>query len=394
MKKYLIFVLLIYISASAQESHNPLNIEIIKTVKPSPTTINKIVEIDSAINEINKKNSILADKYLLTHNDFKKFKYDNSKIIKIVREVLANDKNLFVKQYAVFRLFNTLTLSLYYEDKALGKKCIKYLDPGNILFSLDHNAILVYTITKTNLAHFAYDRKNNLLHTETGQISNSDILKIKKLNDSIYTNTLEEFYNSNADRGVKAAAIIYILEAIRDKNIDNKYYKILKSDFSDLKEAKSALVKYDTNSKVKVGNEVPYFKEKLLGKDKYITSDKLRGKYYMICFWATWCGNCEIEIKDLQDAYEKYKNNNFTILYVSLDNNDEIVKKFIKGKIKMPWYFIRLNDGMKNKMWKEFGNDESDGPPKNYLVNPKGIILENDYSWSANIDNTISNYIK
>jgi thiol-disulfide isomerase/thioredoxin len=394
MKKYLILIFLICIRTFAQEDHNPLNSEIIKTVKPSMVTLNRIVDIDSTINKIDKSNSDLAAKYLQTHNDFKNFKYDNSKIIEIVKDVIAKDDDNFVKEYAIFRLFNTLTLRLYNEDTTFAEKCIDYLKPDNILFSLDYNAILIYAVTKTNLTLYTYLKKNKLTNDKSGKVSDADKVKIANLNHTTLTNTLNEFYKNNPAREVKAAAVIYILSSMEDEKLKDKYYEILKNDFSDLEETKSALIKYNPNSKVKVGNVVPYFNEKLIGKDEYISSNKLNGKYYLICFWATWCGNCIIEIKGLQDIYEKYKNKNFTILYVSLDDNDKLVEKFINERIKMPWYFVRLKNGIKDKMWKEFGNDESDGPPKNYLVSPDGLILENDYSWSADFENTISNYIK
>ncbi|MCK4578300.1 MAG: TlpA family protein disulfide reductase [Candidatus Marinimicrobia bacterium] len=59
-----------------------------------------------------------------------------------------------------------------------------------------------------------------------------------------------------------------------------------------------------------------------------ITMSKLRGKVVLINFWATWCPPCRQEIPDLSNIYANYKDKDFVILGISLDdlNTDEIAK--------------------------------------------------------------------
>ena len=44
-----------------------------------------------------------------------------------------------------------------------------------------------------------------------------------------------------------------------------------------------------------------------------------RGKYVLVDFWASWCGPCRRENPNVVQAFNQFKNKNFTILGVSLD---------------------------------------------------------------------------
>ncbi len=62
---------------------------------------------------------------------------------------------------------------------------------------------------------------------------------------------------------------------------------------------------------------------------KTIRLSELRGKYVLIDFWASWCGPCRRENPNVVRMYNKYKNKDFTILSVSLDENAEKWKQAI-----------------------------------------------------------------
>src|SRR5690554_8143805 len=57
----------------------------------------------------------------------------------------------------------------------------------------------------------------------------------------------------------------------------------------------------------------------------------LRGNYVLIDFWASWCQPCRIENPNVVRLYNKYKDKNFEIFSVSLDDNKEQWVKAIQA---------------------------------------------------------------
>ena len=69
-----------------------------------------------------------------------------------------------------------------------------------------------------------------------------------------------------------------------------------------------------------VGKEAPDFEEKKPDGTTMKLSD-LRGNIVLLDFWASWCGPCRRENPAVVQLYEKYKDEGFTIMSVSLDKD-------------------------------------------------------------------------
>lgn len=52
-----------------------------------------------------------------------------------------------------------------------------------------------------------------------------------------------------------------------------------------------------------------------------VTDRDLEGKVALINFWATWCGPCKIEMPWFVDFQRKYKDREFTVVAISLDED-------------------------------------------------------------------------
>lgn len=99
-----------------------------------------------------------------------------------------------------------------------------------------------------------------------------------------------------------------------------------------------------------------------------------QGKYVLVDFWASWCAPCRRENPNVVEAFNKYKNKNFTILGVSLDLKKEAWKKAIVDD-NLNWTHISDLKQWGSEVVPLYGIQ---GIPFNVLVNPEGkIIAEN-----------------
>jgi thiol-disulfide isomerase/thioredoxin len=99
-----------------------------------------------------------------------------------------------------------------------------------------------------------------------------------------------------------------------------------------------------------------------------------KGKYVLIDFWASWCGPCRAENPNVLKAYNKYKDKDFTVVGVSLDDKGDNWKKAIKDD-GMPWTQLSDLKGWKNEVSTYYGIM---GIPSTLLVDPQGNIIAKD----------------
>ncbi|MCD0487809.1 AhpC/TSA family protein [Pedobacter sp. MC2016-14] len=109
-------------------------------------------------------------------------------------------------------------------------------------------------------------------------------------------------------------------------------------------------------------------------KGKPISLSDFKGKYVLIDFWASWCAPCRTEIPNIIRAYNEYKNYNFKVLSISLDDSDARWKEAIVD-MKMPWAQVCDLKAWKGELPVYYGLK---GIPSSLLIDPNGNIVARD----------------
>jgi len=104
---------------------------------------------------------------------------------------------------------------------------------------------------------------------------------------------------------------------------------------------------------------------------KPVSITDFKGKYVLIDFWASWCGPCRKENPNVVAAYNKYKDKNFTILGVSLDQDKDSWVQAIKND-NLAW--AQMSD---LKQWQSaaVSTYNIEGIPFNVLIDPTGKVI-------------------
>ena len=92
--------------------------------------------------------------------------------------------------------------------------------------------------------------------------------------------------------------------------------------------------------------------ERLDGKKLKKCDDATKpAKYYVFYYTASWCGPCQQFTPSLVEWYEKNKNDNFELVLITSDRDEESMEQYAAEK-KMPWPQLKLRKAQDFK--KEF----------------------------------------
>lgn len=226
--------------------------------------------------------------------------------------------------------------------------------------------------------------KNGAVLDSLQNAGNDSLLAIEsvkqaKLNEGL-TSFLDEYVFKSEDPIVTIFAMANA--PTEDKNVIQKRVDHLTKKFPKHKGVQDIILAYNKfltemnkpkpadQQKPVVGNIAPDFTMNDT-EGKPVSLSQYKGQYVLVDFWASWCGPCRGENPNVVAAYKKYKNKNFTVLGVSLDEDKDAWMNAIQ-KDGLTWRHISDLKGWQSAVVPVYGIE---GIPYNVLLDPEGKIL-------------------
>jgi cytochrome c biogenesis protein CcmG, thiol:disulfide interchange protein DsbE len=115
---------------------------------------------------------------------------------------------------------------------------------------------------------------------------------------------------------------------------------------------------------------------------KTMTNASLKGKVYLVDFWATWCGPCKAAMPTMQKLHNKYKAKGFMVIGTNIlergSDKANIAAQFKKAS-KLSYVFAK-NTPEAEKLADTL---KIQGIPTFLLVDKKGVIRHVEVGFSA-----------
>jgi peroxiredoxin len=166
----------------------------------------------------------------------------------------------------------------------------------------------------------------------------------------------------------------FIIGPFLDAERHEPYYDLLSETNKRTPAGKNLKERLEINKRTAIGKMAPDVSQKD-SSGRMVNLSDFRGKYVLMEFWASWCAPCRRENPNLVKTYERFKDKNFEIFGVSIDENKKSWISAVK-KDKLTWTNAAdLLNEEKNPAAKAYGIR---GVPHNFLIDPNGVIIGKD----------------
>ncbi|HWB25814.1 MAG TPA: TlpA disulfide reductase family protein [Chitinophagaceae bacterium] len=213
------------------------------------------------------------------------------------------------------------------------------------------------------------DYYRNLVQTAQNKDS---IITILNAVYNIYQQSIDQFLARKSKSPVAALLLAYSYDTDPNKNVMllQKRYDQLGGDALKSQFAKNIQQVLATDKIGAVGTKaIDFTQNDTTGNP--VSLSQFKGKYVLVDFWASWCRPCRAENPNVVAAYNEFKDKNFTILSVSLDERKANWLYAINAD-HLTWNHVSDLQYWNNAVARTY---HIESIPANFLIDPNGNII-------------------
>ena len=213
-----------------------------------------------------------------------------------------------------------------------------------------------------------YDEMMEVYHSEKEQ---SEIMKeADALQEKI--NALAKAYLEDNKGDLNALYTLYQFRYNLPEDFQMPFYENVEETYGEQPWLAQQLKHIEARKAVAVGNPFLDFKMNDLEGNEHALSEWVgNGKVAVIDFWASWCPPCRADMPNMVNIYQKYKDQGFELIGISLDSEKEKWENGIE-KLNITWPQLSDLKGWKNAGAQLYGVNSI---PSTVLVDKDGKIV-------------------
>jgi peroxiredoxin len=189
---------------------------------------------------------------------------------------------------------------------------------------------------------------------------------------NIYQESIDRFISRKKSSPVASLVLAYSYDTDPNKDLAlvQKRYNLLAGEALESQFAKNLNVAIARDKVGAIGSPAIDFTQTDTAGNN-VSLSQFRGKYVLLDFWASWCRPCRMENPNVVAAYNTFKDKNFTIVSVSLDEKRESWLNAINAD-RLSWTHVSDLKYWSNDAARQYNVQSI---PQNFLIDPNGVII-------------------